>query len=174
MAAATLNPWNDTPARRPSAVDLGADANGAFVLADEDVDQYQNDISPIRDGTQPYAAMFNRLLEAGVAAGATMPALVVTVRFNAGDPIVDSFISPRTTRQIEEIEVVDNDVGDTTIRVVDTTLPPVIGGPRATIHDGAFPSIVAVNYSTTGYRGVTVTTTDSGVAADLGFTVEIM
>lgn len=174
MAAATSNPWNATPARRPSAVDFGADANGEFVLEDEDTDARGQDISPVRDGKMLYADMMNRALEGAVTAAATMPALVVTVRFNAGTPIVDSFISPRTTRKIEEIEVVDGGTGITTVRVVDTTIPAAIGGPRATVHEGSNPSIKAEAYATSGCRGATVTTKNGGSAADLGFTVEIM
>lgn len=173
MAAASSNPWNETPARRPSVADLGSDAAGAFVLEDEDVDQFSNDISPVRDGKMPYADMFNRLLEAGATAAATVPALSVTVRFNGGTPEVDSFISPRTTRKIEDIEARDDGTGITTVRVVDTTLPPVIGGPRLTIHEGTDPAGKAAAYSETGYRGATVTTKDGGTPANLGFTVEI-
>lgn len=174
MTAASSNPWNETPARRPSAADFGADAQGVFVLADEDVDQFGNDISPTRDGTQPYAAMFNRLLEAAATSSATMPALTVTVRFSGGTPIVDSFISPRTTRKIEDIQLVDGGTGITTVRVVDTTLPPVIGGPRASVHEGTKPTSKVEAYSDTGWRGAKITTWDNGTAADLGFTVEIM
>lgn len=174
MAAASSNPWNATPARRPSAEDLGADAAGAFVLEDEDVDQFGNDISPVRDGKMLYADMMNRLLEATVAAATTMPALVVTVRFNGGTPVVDSFISPRTTRKIEDIEARDDGTGITTVRVVDTTLPPTIGDPRGTVHAGTDPAIKVESYSDTGWRGATVTTKDGGTLANLRFTVEIM
>lgn len=173
MAAASSNPWNETPARRPSAVDFGADASG-FVLRDEEVDQAENDIAPIKDGTQPYAAMFNRCLEACAAASASMPALAVTVRFAAGTPVVDSFISPRTTRKIEDIECVDGGDGITTVRVVDTTLPSVIGGPRATVNEGTNPTIKATAYSTSGWRGAVVETRSGGTLTDLEFTVEIM
>ena len=71
MAAASSNPWNETPARRPGAADFGAGSSG-FILADEDEDTNGNDISPIKDGTQPYAAMFNRVLEGVTAAAATL------------------------------------------------------------------------------------------------------
>lgn len=173
MAATSSNPWDETPARRPSAEDLGADAAGRFVLEDEDEDQFGNDISPTRDGRMLYADMMKRLLEAAVAANTTMPALSVTVRFVGGAPVVDSFVSPRTTRKIEDIEARDDGTGITTVRVVDTTLPPVIGGPRLTIHEGTDPAGKAAAYSETGYRGATVTTKDGGTPANLGFTVEI-
>lgn len=174
MAAASSNPWNETPARRPSATDFGADANGVFALRDEETDQFENDIAPIKDGTQPYAAMFNRCLEACATSAATMPALTVTVRFSAGVPVVDSFISPRTTRKIEDIDLVDGGDGITTVRVVDTTLPPVIGGPHATANEGTNPTIKATPYSTSGWRGAVVETRAGGTLTDLEFTVGIM
>ncbi len=173
MTAASSNPWNDTPARRPSAVDFGADANGAFSLRDEDVDEYQQDISPVRDGSMLYADMMRRTLEATAAIAATMPALTVTVRFNAGAPVVDSFCSPRTTRKIEDIFVVDGGTGITTVRVVDTTIPPKIGEPQASVHEGTDPAIKVEDYSDTGWRGALVTTRAGGTLADLKFTVSI-
>ena len=174
MAASSTNPWNETPARRPGAVDFGADANGEFVLEDEDTDRFGNDISPVRDGKMLYADMMNRALEGVATAAATMPALVVTVRFSGGTPIVDSFVSPRTTRKIEDIDARDDGTGITTVRVVDTTIPDSIGGPRATVHEGTAPTIKAEPYSEAGWRGVTVTTKEGGTLANLGFTVEIM
>ena len=175
MAAASSNPWNETPARRPSAQDFGAGSNGAFLLADEDVDQFENDISPIKDGTQPYAAMFNRVLEGITAAAASMPALSVSVRFTGGGvPEVASFVSPRTTRKIEDIECVDDGTGITTVRVVDTTLPPVIGNPRATVNEGTNPTIKATAYAVSGWRGATVETRSGGTLTNLEFNVEIM
>ena len=173
MTAASSNPWNETPARRPSAIDFGADASG-FVLRDEEVDQADNDIAPIKDGTQPYSAMFNRALEACATSAATMPALAVTVEFGMSGVVVASFISPRTTRQIEDIGVLSSGTGITVVSVADDTIPPVIGGPRVTVHGGTKPTFKAVPYSTTGYRGVTVTTWDDGTLANLPFTVEIM
>jgi hypothetical protein len=162
MAAASSNPWDETPARRPSAEDLGADAAGRFVLEDEDEDQFGNDISPTRDGRMLYADMMKRLLEAAVAANTTMPALSVTVRFSGGAPIVDSFVSPRTTRKIEDVFVVDGGTGITTVRVVDTTIPPKIGEPQASVHEGTDPAIKVEDYSDTGWRGALVTTRAGG------------
>ena len=174
MAAASSNPWNETPARRPGAADFGAGSAG-FILADEGEDDHGNDISPIRDGTQPYAAMFNRVLEGVTAAAASMPALSVSVRFTgAGAPEVQSFISPRTTRKIEDIDLVDGGDGITTVRVVDTTLPAVIGNPRATVNEGTNPTIKATAYSTSGWRGAVVETRSGGTLTNLEFTVEIM
>lgn len=174
MAAASSNPWNETPARRPSAQDFGAGSSG-FILADEDEDTNGNDISPIKDGTQPYAAMFNRVLEGVTAAAATMPALSVSVRFTGGGvPVVDSFISPRTTRKIEDIECVDGGDGITTVRVVDTTLPAAIGNPRATVNEGTNPTIKATAYNPSGWRGAVVETRSGGTLTNLEFVVEIM
>ncbi len=174
MAAASSNPWNETPARRPGAADFGAGSAG-FILADEGEDDHGNDISPIRDGTQPYAAMFNRALEAVAAASACMPALSVSVRFTGGGvPEVQSFISPRTTRKIEDIECVDGGDGITTVRVVDTTLPAVIGNPRATVNEGTNPTIKATAYAVSGWRGAVVETRSGGTLTNLEFTVEIM
>ena len=60
MAAASSNPWNETPARRPGAADFGAGSSG-FILADED--------EPV-DPTIPVPAA---VLEAAREAGLTMP-----------------------------------------------------------------------------------------------------
>ena len=174
MAAASSNPWNETPARRPGAADFGAGSSG-FILADEGEDDHGEDISPIRDGTQPYAAMFNRALEACAAASACIPALSVSVRFDgSGVPEVASFISPRTTRKIEDIYCVDGGTGITTVRVVDTTLPAAIGNPRATVNEGTDATIKATAYFPSGWRGATVETRAGGTLANLEFTVEIM
>ena len=175
MAAATSNPWNETPARRPSAADFGSDANGVFVLADELTDRDGNDIRPVQDGSMLYADMMNRALEAMVAGAATMPALIVTVRFATGVPVVDSFISPRTTRAIEDIECVDDGTGITTVRVVDTTLPPKIGDPTLTINEGTTPIGKAEHYEDTGWRGATVETKEltGSTLTNLRFTVMI-
>jgi hypothetical protein len=173
MAAASSNPWNLTPAEEPSAATLGADANGVFVLVDEKTDAYGNDISPPDDGTMLNKRMVERAFETALAASRMVPSLRVTVRFSAGDPIVDSFRSTRDGRTIESIEVVDNGTGDTTVRVVDTTLPPKRGEPGAVVHAGTKPTMKVEDYSTTGYRGARVTTWDNGSAADLLVTVEI-
>lgn len=173
MAAYEQNPWDMTPAEEPSAAALGADAHGVFVLRDEDVDQFGNDISPLKDGTQPYSAMLIRAFETALAADLMSPSLRVTVRFNGGTPVVDSFRSKRTTLRYEDVKVVDNGTGITTVRVADTSLPSKRGEPSATVHEGTEPTIKAVHYSDTGWRGATVTTLDGGGAANLKFTVEI-
>jgi hypothetical protein len=173
MAAYEQNPWNMTPAEEPSALSLGADANGVFALADEDVDGYGNDISPIKDGTQPYAAMMARTMEAALAASRMVPSLRVTIRFNAGAPVVDSFRSTRDTLKIEDIDLIDGGTGITTVRVVDTSLPPKRGEPSAAVHEGTKPTFKVEHYSASGWRGALVTTWDNGSAANLLFTVEI-
>ncbi len=168
MAAATTNPWNDNPASEPTAETLGADANGAFVLADE-----LGDLAPIKDGSMLHADMVKRAFEALLAASLMGPSLRVTVRFNAGVPVVDSFRARRTTLRTEDITFVDGGTGITTVRVVDTYLPPKRGEPAAFVHEGTDPGIKPEHYAATGFRGATVTTLAGGVAADLKFSVEI-
>lgn len=168
MAAATENPWNATPARVPSAEDLGADKDGAFKLLDVDGEH-----APPKDGSMPYADMVNRLLEAAVSACSMAPSVRVTVRFSAGAPQVDSFTAPRTTLRTEDIKLVDNGDGDVTVRVDSTLIPTKRGEPTATVHAGTEPTIKAEEYTASGWRGARVYTKDGGTPTDLKFTVEI-
>lgn len=168
MSAAESNPWNMTPARVPSSEDLGADANGLFVLLDE-----LGDKAPLKDGSMLYADMVKRLYESAVSGNIMTPSLRVTVRFSGGVPAVDSFNAPRTTLTTSNIDLVDNGDGDVTVRVASTSLPTKRGEPMATVHEGTTPTIKAEEYTATGWRGARVYTKDAGTATDLKFTVTI-
>ena len=161
--AALVNPWDDTPARVPTLLDFG----GA-VLEDE-----TDDRAPLKDGSMPYADMFNRQAEALASAAAVTPSLVATVRFSGGVPALDSFVAPRTTLRSEDITVTDNGTGDTTISVLDTYIPTKRTEPHATANEGTDPALQAAEFASGGRRGARVKSWAAGSAADLKFTVEI-
>lgn len=167
MAAAEKNPWDLTPARVPTLVDLGS-PNFKNVTGDK---------APLDDGTMPEATMFQRLFEAAVSAGVVAPSMRVTVRFSAGAPVIDSFLSPRSEIGIADIEAVDNGTGDTTVRVRADRVPTKRSNPALDIHEGTGPTGTVADYSATDggvdYRGARVKTWVSGTLTNLGFSVTI-
>lgn len=168
MAAATKNPWDETPAKVPSFESLGANAEGKFVLEDE-----LGDKAPLKDGSMLYADMVKRCLEAAAIASAMTFSLRVTVRFNAGEPIVESFLAPRTTLRTSDIQFHDNGDGDTTVYVADTLIPTKRMDPGVDLHAGTKPTATVEHHAAAGERGARVKTWDNGTAADLRYTVTI-
>lgn len=168
MPAASQNPWDMTPAQVPSFESLGANAEGKFALEEE-----LGEKAPLKDGTMLYKEMLERAFEAAALANAMMPSLRVTVRFNAGSPVVDSFLAPRTTLKTSDIQFNDNADGDTTVWVNDTYLPPKRMDPGLHLNGGTKPTGEVEHFADTGKRGARVKTWDDGSAADVRFTVEI-
>lgn len=143
--------------RRPSLEDVG----GATLQDDA--------MYPPDPTTMPYAAQLNQLQKQAAAVGEVVPALVFSVEFTAGDPIIVSASGPRTSLVIADLTPTDNGVGDTTITWPANTFPPEVAGPEVSINEdtGALTggNVVAVT------NGVRVRTYNAGGPLDLAFTV---
>lgn len=164
------NPFDADPARRPSLDDVG----GA-VMADKPT------APPAQDGSHPSAKMFNRLQELAASFGLVVPSVVMSVRFDGGEPVLDNMIAPGTLLQAADFTLIDNGDGDTIVRWFGTKLPTPALSPIATANDDGTHTIGArlfLNYDPDediGAHAVIVVTKvgTSGAAADVAFTLAI-
>jgi hypothetical protein len=156
--------WDLLPAdggpRRASLADMG----GATV---EDEDPLPDEATMIHGG------MLNRLQRQVAAHEKAVIAVGFTVTFSAGTPSIAQVTGPPAAAVVGTFTVVDNGVGDTTIRWPVDTLPPSVLGPMSSLNSlTAGNGIGCVLGTFGGLPGVRVTTWDATNApADVNFTV---
>ena len=161
MSAGTLNPW--TQGRVPTLLDAGSPK-----LRDE-----EGDFAPVKDGTMLYAAMVMMLFYMAASASIVASSCIVTVKFVAGAPQVESFIAPNTSIGLADFTFVENATGDTTVRLPIGKVPPKRTRPIAGANEGTNVGVTADEFSDDDYRGARVKTWAGGTLADLKFTVQL-
>lgn len=159
-------PWDLTPTdggpRRASLEDMG----GATV----------EDEAPFPDeATMIHAGMMNRLQRLVAAHDKAVIAIGISVHFAAGAPVITQVTGPATAAVVGTFTVVDNGVGDTTIKWAVDAFPPSVIGPMASLNDLTLGNGIACALGTFGgLPGVRVKTWNgSNAAADVDFTVVV-
>lgn len=135
-------------------------------LDDFDGCQCLNAVSPPDPVTMPTAPAWNTMGRTLAAYARVVPALVATVRFDAGTPSLESLSS---CREGLAVTVVDNGVGDTSITWDADAVPPPIADPMASVTDATTDAHIRSYPITNGVRIVTKNL--AGAAADVRFSV---
>ncbi len=143
--------------RRPSLEDMG----GATL---ED-DSYR----PPERRRMPYAAQLNQLQKQASAQGNVVESLVLSVEIAGSAPAVVAFTCPRTGVDLDDFDVDDNGVGDTTITWPADMFPPELTRAELSINQDVGQMVGGSVVSVT--NGVRVRTYDASGARDLHFTV---
>ncbi len=174
MAAEETNTWEITTgagARRPSLDDLG----GA---------QWEDDLTdpPPQDGKHLYANAVRQLWKQVHAVAKMAPLARMTIDFDTGSPFIDILQAPSGILSAGgalgaggSFTLVDNGVGDTTIRWELGVLPTTGCDPMITVnHDSTGTFSVEVHKEAAppaGYVGYQVRTKLNAGALDMRFTI---
>lgn len=111
------DPPNSVAPRRPGIDDVG----GAAKLDDQ---QYPPDPQ-----TMPTAADENQAERLLVGYGKVVPAIIISVKFTAGAPVLDAFAAVGFNITTPDITFTDHADGDTSVLIATGELPPVSWKP---------------------------------------------
>lgn len=161
MAAPNANPFALTPPRRPGADDFNGMAK-------------TNAVDRPDPRTQPNAEEWNTKGHCLVAYGGVVPVAILTVRFNAGAPLIDKVACANPALLAGDFTVTDNAAGDTSISWLATKLPTAVADAEASVTEDVEIDRVRA-YATTvgGNPGVRVKTKLGAVGTDARFVVKI-
>lgn len=152
-----------TAPHRPATDDLGYD----------DLKDLATD--PPNQRTHPTSRAWNQRTQNGVGLNRMATMLKLSVTFSGGDPAVAkmAFIGNATTLEMGDLTVVDNSVGDTTVRWPADKLAPALVEPYGlTLNDVSTIGSGGAATVSSPSPGVRVVTQDiDGVAADIPFTI---
>lgn len=159
MPAADTLTYDIVPPRRPSLTDVG------------DAALEDNAARPPIPPKMPYADQLNQWALQVQRFGAIVPIALLTVRFVAGAPVLDSFSCLPTALITSDFTLTDNAAGDTTITWPVGAFPTPIVKPMVTLtEDVAALAPIALTVT----NGVHVKTRNAASAlTDIGFTVAV-
>ncbi len=159
MAAADTLTFDISPPRRPALDDVG----GAALI--------DNALRPPRGSTMPTAAQLNQWALQIQRFGGIVPVALLSVRFTAGVPSLDSFACLPTAPITATFTVTDTATGNTTITWPANTFPSALVKPMVTItEDIAALAPIALLVT----NGVQVKTRNAASAlTDMAFTVAL-
>lgn len=162
MSSNTLT-YEQIPPIRPAIDDVGGGA------------KINDTVDPPDALTMPTAEDANQTARQLVALGTMTECARFTVAFAVGAPFIETFAVVRTDKVLGDFTIVDNGVGDTTIKWAAATFPAKNSEPHVSVnedvdHRGAIAFMAVFGAD----RGVRVKTRDgAGAPADRKFTVSV-